>query len=116
MYEYKCKVLSIYDADTMTVEVDLGFFIKHRIKIRLSGIDTPEIRTRNLEEKALAIEARDYVRDLLLDKEVIINTEKTGKYGRYLAIIRYNDININHKLIELGYARVYDGGTRQSWF
>jgi len=107
MYNYKAKVLDIYDGDTMTVEIDLGFTIKFTAKLRLLGIDTPEIRSKDQTEKALAYEARDYLRNLLLNKEVTINTTKKGKYGRYLATIFYNNININDELLRLGYAKKY---------
>jgi len=116
MYNYKAKVLDVYDADTITLQIDLGFCISVKEKVRLIGIDTPELRTRNEREKALGYEARDYVRDLILGKEVTITTEKKGKYGRYLANVFYDDININNELIRLGYARAYDGGTREPWF
>jgi len=116
MYNYKAKVIDIYDADTMTVEIDLGFYINYTQKIRLLGIDTPELRTKNVKEKHLAYEARDYIRDLLLDKYVTITTEKQGKYGRYLANVFYDDININNELICKGYAKPYYGGKRETWF
>lgn len=116
MYKYKATILSCYDSDTYTVLIDLGFNINLKEKIRLLGIDSPEIRTSNKKEKALAYEARDYIRKLIEGKEVIIETEKTGKYGRYLANVFYDDININNELIRLGYARPYDGGKREKWF
>lgn len=116
MYNYKAKVLSIYDGDTMTLEIDLGFKISHIIKIRLAGIDTPEIRTKNKKEKELAYKVRDYLRNMLLNKEVIITTEKSGKYGRYLCHLYYDDTYINNHLIVLGYAKPYDGGKREPFF
>lgn len=116
MYEYKAKVIDIYDADTMTLEIYLGFHITVVEKVRLLGIDTPELRTKNLKEKELGYEARDYLCDLILGKEIIVTTEKQGKFGRYLANIFYDDININNELIRLGYAHPYDGGKRKPWF
>jgi len=116
MYNYKAKVIDIYDADTMTLQIDLGFYISKVEKVRLMGIDTPELRTRNLREKELGYEARDYVRDLILNEEVIVTTEKKGKYGRYLVNIFYNDININNELIRKGYAKPYYGGKKEKWF
>jgi len=116
MYNYRARVISIYDADTMTLEIDLGFHIKITEKVRLMGIDTPELRTKNKKEKKLGYEARDYLRELILNKEVIINTEKKGKFGRYLVDVYYDDININNELIRKGYAKSYDGGKKKKWF
>ena len=115
MYEYKAIVTDVYDGDTMTLDIQLGFHITFTQKVRLMGIDTPEIRTKNMCEKQLAYKARDYLRELLLNKMVMVTTEKQGKYGRYVVNLFYDDVNINNELIRLGFARVYDGGARQPW-
>jgi len=117
VYEYKATIIDIYDADTMTLEIDLGFNIKITEKVRLYGIDTPELRTKNKQEKKLGYEARDYLRNLLLDKDVTIQTikDKKGKFGRYLVVVYYEDDNINNHLIDLGYAKEYFGGTKEKW-
>ena len=117
MYKYKAKVVDIYDADTLTLEIQLGFYITMVQKVRLIGIDTPELRTKDLREKELGYKARDSLRDLILEKEVEIETTKQGKYGRYLVNIFYDDININNELIRLGYAKPYFGGKKsKNWF
>lgn len=115
---YEAKVISVYDADTATLMIDLGCKVTIKEKVRFYGIDTPEIRTRNKREKALGLEARDFVRDLILDKTVIIKTfkDKKGKFGRYLANIYVDDISLNDLLVQKGYAKVYLGGKREKWF
>jgi len=88
MYEYRAKVIKVYDGDTITVELDLGFKIKKEEKIRLIGINTPEVRG---EEREQGLISRDRLRELILGKDIIIRTQKDkkGKYGRYLGDITY---------------------------
>ena len=112
MYVYKAKIVKVYDGDTVTAVVDLGFGITNTIKIRLYGIDTPEIRG---DERPDGLVSRDRLRELILDKEVIIKTikDRTGKYGRYLAEIyqwdgtQQNRISVNEMLITEGLAEKY---------
>ena len=84
MYEYTAKITSVYDGDTVTGDVDLGFgiWIKKQ-KFRLMGIDTPEIRTKDKDEKVRGYEARDRLRELILGKTVRIRSFGKGKYGDY---------------------------------
>ncbi len=117
MYKYKGTVIKCYDADTMTIEFDLGFKIKYEEQIRLYGIDTPELRTKNLKEKALGYKARDFVRELIMDKEFEFKTYKEGKFGRYLCVLYLKDkVTLNDLLISKGYAKLYDGGKKTKWF
>lgn len=116
MYEYRAKILEIYDGDTMTLNIDLGFDISIKKKIRLLGINTPEVRTSNKEEKKLGIEVRDFLREMLLGKEVIITTQKPDKYGRSLSTMYHNGTCINTLLKEMNYAKPYWGGKRKRWF
>ena len=104
MFSYSCQVISIYDADTITGVVDLGFKLNFKIKLRLFGINAPEMRGK---EKRQGTKSRDWLREQILDKTVQINTikDKQGKYGRYLTVIYYNGENINEKLVMLGYAK-----------
>jgi micrococcal nuclease len=104
MYEYKGKVISIYDGDTLTAEVDLGFNINITEKFRLSGLNAPEVRG---EERGSGLISRDKLRDKILGKEVIIKTFKdsTEKYGRYIAEIYLETENINEWLITEGLAQ-----------
>ena len=105
-YFYKAYVLSVYDGDTITCLVDCGFNIKVEMKLRLLGIDTPELRG---EEREDGLVSRDYMRELILDKDVLIETyrDKTGKYGRMLATIHLDGLNVNEHLITEGYAKKY---------
>jgi len=92
MYEYRAKYLGNYDGDTVTFEVDLGFKIKHTIKVRIRGINTPELRTQDPELFKKAVKAKEYVEDVLSNEPIIIIRtlkDRTEKYGRYLADILY---------------------------
>ena len=117
LYGYKAKVLSSYDADNLEILIDCGFNIYLKEKARLNGIDAPELRTKNKKEKELAYEARNYVRDLVLDKDIEITTTKEGKYGRYLIDVYLEDgTHLNKHLIDIGYAKEYHGGKKEKWF
>jgi len=88
MYEYNAEVTSVYDGDTCTATIDLGFkLFTRKAKLRLVGIDTYELRSSDMAEKLLAIEARSYLRGLILEQQVRIKSERKGKYGRYLVTI-----------------------------
>lgn len=105
-YKYKARIVAVYDGDTVTASIDLGFSIKFETKLRLYGIDTPEIRG---EERPDGLVSRDWLRDKVLGKEVVIQTykDRTGKYGRYLATIYLDNVNLNVQLIEEGLAESY---------
>ena len=106
-FTYRAKVVSVYDGDTIRADVDLGFSLRMcNASFRLSGIDTPEIRGAEREE---GIKVRDIVREMILGRDVIIETEKdkSGKYGRYLATIWIDGINVNKWLVEQGHAERY---------
>jgi len=111
MYEYTAKITSVYDGDTVTGDVDLGFgiWIKKQ-KFRLMGIDTPEIRTKDKDEKVRGYEARDRLRELVLGKTVRIRSFGKGKYGRWLVDIFIEEIDtrsVNQLLILEGHADHY---------
>ena len=107
MYTYRAKIISVYDGDTVTALVDLGFGISTKIKVRLKGIDTPELRG-SIEEKVKGIAAREFLRDKVLDKDIVIQTfkDKKGKYGRYIGVLWVDDTNINELLVEQGHAEI----------
>ena len=109
MYEYSAVITNVYDGDTLTADVDLGFKTwAKKVKLRLAGIDTPEIRTKDPQEKIKAIEARDRVRELCLGKEVVIKTHGKGKYGRWLTTIQISDnIDLAQSLIQENLGKVY---------
>ena len=106
MYQYKAKIIDVYDGDTVTAVVDLGFLHFQEMKLRLYGIDTPELKG---DDRERGLEVRDILRNLILDKEVMIHSykDKQGKYGRYLATIFLDGININNWLVDEGHAVVY---------
>jgi len=107
-YTYDVKVVSVYDGDTITVNVDLGFKIwANKIKVRLWGINTPEIRGGTAETKARGKMVTEYVRDLILDKEVVMKSLGQGKYGRWLALIYIDGVELNQHLVDKGYAVEY---------
>jgi len=119
MYEYYVKkVESVVDGDTIDVLIDLGFDILFASRVRLAGIDTPESRTKDLAEKKLGLEAKEYLKSKLKDaKSVKIKTEKmdsSEKYGRILGWIFIDDqtVSINEQMITDGYAWGYLGDTK----
>ena len=119
-YYYIAEVVSVYDGDTITCNVDLGFKTFKRVKIRLTGIDTPEIRTRDLEEKKRGYASRDWLSSQILGKNILLHTQEKGKFGRWLGTIwSLEEENIseqnsyNQKLITEGHANPYDGGKRK---
>jgi micrococcal nuclease len=114
MFEYMARVLEVIDGDTIDVSVDLGFSVQHTIRIRLYGINTPETRTRNKEEKQKGLAAKARLKELVEGKFVSIKTKKdnTEKFGRYLAEIYLDNTNINQTLITEGHAQPYFGEKR----
>ena len=114
------------DGDTIDVTLDLGFSLTKKERVRIAGVDTPEKRTRNLEEKELGIDATNWLKDkikdtLTGDNELTIRTELVGgvgKYGRLLGwlYVGDDDYSLNEQMITEGYAWPYDGGTKQKNF
>ena len=116
MFEYLCKVTRVVDGDTIDVNIDLGFNIWHKARVRMAGIDTPESRTRNKKEKVLGLAAKARLKELLKSQKVSIQCSKEkGKFGRVLADVRVNDKSINLQLIDEGHAREYHGGKKIPW-
>ena len=111
------KVVKVYDGDTITVAARLPYSASHvyRFHIRLSGIDTPEIKGKSEAEKVIAAKARDALHELVYGKLVIVSNRKTEKYGRILADIWLGNIHVNQWLLDKGYAVKYDGGTKHKW-
>ena len=120
------EINRVLDGDTIDVTIDLGFDLYKKERVRIAGVDTPEKRTRNLEEKALGIDATNWVKEKLdgaIDgnDELSIRTELVGgvgKYGRLLGwlYIGDGDVSLNEQMIDEGYAWEYDGGTKQKDF
>ena len=103
-YQYPALVVSVYDGDTITVNIDLGFGVElKKQKIRLYGINTPEVRGASKEQ---GIMSRDYVRAKILHKMITLQSikDKKGKYGRWLGIVIIDNVNLNKELITKDFA------------
>ena len=111
LYHYRAVFRSNYDGDTIRLDIDLGMGVwLHNQTIRLLGINTPELRSIDPDEKHRAYRARDFVQDILTGCESITiktHQDKTGKYGRWLAVVYINDDeNLNKMLIDAGLASI----------
>lgn len=116
------QVIKVYDADTITIASKLPYDSSplYRLSVRLTGIDTPEIKGKGVteDEKQAAVEARDFVSNLVLHKQVRLENIESEKYGRILADVFIGDIHLNQLLVQERYAVRYDGGTKikpDSW-
>ena len=105
MYNYKAKLIRTIDGDTIDLEIDLGFDIWHKIRVRLDNINTPESRTRDLKEKKLGLKAKKFTNNFLKGKEIIVNTNKQGKFGRFLANLTVRGADLADALLEANLAR-----------
>ena len=120
------KINRVVDGDTIDVTLDLGFSLTKKERVRIAGVDTPEKRTRDKEEKILGIDATNWMKEKLTetikgDEELVIRTELkggVGKYGRLLGWLYIGDdeFSLNEQMITEGYAWAYDGGTKQKNF
>ena len=120
------EINKVVDGDTIDVTIDLGFDLYKKERVRIAGVDTPEKRTRDLEEKELGLDATNWMKQNLEgaidgDDELTIRTELkggVGKYGRLLGWLYVGDeeISLNELMIQEGYAWAYDGGTKQKNF
>lgn len=112
----KGKVVKIYDGDTITIAAKLPYSSSplYRFSVRLNGIDTPELHTKNLEEKEMAEKARDALKMQIMNKEVELKNTKTEKYGRLLADVYCENFYINEWLVNERFAVKYDGGTKKT--
>ena len=120
------KINKVVDGDTIDVTLDLGFSLTKKERVRIAGVDTPEKRTRDKEEKTLGIDATNWMKEKLTetikgDEELVIRTELkggVGKYGRLLGWLYIGDdeFSLNEQMITEGYAWAYDGGTKQKNF
>ena len=120
------EINRVVDGDTIDVTIDLGFDLYKKERVRVAGVDTPEKRTRDLEEKALGLDATNWLKEKLEstlagEEELTIRTELkggVGKYGRLLGWLYIGDaeVSLNESMITEGYAWAYDGGTKQKDF
>mgnify|MGYP001305742837 FL=1 len=120
------EINRVLDGDTIDVTIDLGFDLYKKERVRIAGVDTPEKRTRNLEEKELGIDATNWLKEKLEstlagDDQLFIRTELVGgvgKYGRLLGWCYIGDaeVSLNEQMITEGYAWEYDGGKKKKDF
>lgn len=106
MFTYNAHVERVVDGDTIDVSIDLGFDIWHKVRLRLADIDTPEVST----EKGKLV--KKFVIEFLEGKDVVIETTKPDKYGRYLATVFLNGESFNKALLTMEYAVAYNGGKK----
>ena len=117
MYEYRCKVSRVVDGDTVDVDIDLGFGVwLHKERVRIIGIDTPESRTRDKEEKKYGLAAKAFVKDFFKIGDVILTTKKydaKGKFGRILGDFKCNGRTLSKVMIEMHHAVEYHGQSKE---
>ena len=115
MYEYKCNITRDVDGDTVDAEIDCGFDIIYKSRIRLYGIDTPESRTSNLDEKARGKLASQFIKDKIAEAKLVkvkTKLDKKGKFGRVLGSIIADDLDLNQTMIEKHLAVAYFGQSK----
>jgi micrococcal nuclease len=122
MYTYKAKLEKVVDGDTIDVSIDLGFDVSVKKRVRFAGINAPESRTRDLEEKAKGLAAKDRVKAIFTENpSFTLESKELGKYGRVLGELYVNkldgndqltQISVNQQLIKEGHAVEYHGGKR----
>jgi len=120
LYHYLAEVTSVYDGDTFDCLVDMGFSTSIKIKVRVLGIDTPEMKSKDPDQKAKAVLARDYLRDQTLNNKIILRTAGLEKYGRWLGELwrvpaEGADLgeSLNDEMVRLGHAKAYFGGKKE---
>ena len=114
MFYYKAEILRIVDGDTVDVRIDLGFNMWHKCRVRLMGINAPESRTRDLEEKARGLAAKEWLKNILeaSSDDIEMQSHGEGKYGRVLGTFFIRGVDINDLMVNEGHAELYDGGKR----
>ena len=116
LYHYSAEVTRVVDGDTVDAFVDLGFDMHSKQRVRLFGINTPECRTRDKEEKKRGLAAKARLKEMLSEEKnkCVIKTrlDKKGKFGRVLGVLYVNDKDLNNQLVKEGHAKKYYGGSR----
>lgn len=113
-YQTEANVVSVHDGDTIKAVFPFNDKL-YRWNCRIDGVDTPELKTKNLKEKEAGIVARDALREKILDKVVKLTCKEFDKYGRLLVDVEYDNCLINKWLIDSNYAKPYFGGKKVSW-
>jgi len=110
-------VIKVYDGDTITIASKMPYENSplFRFNVRLNGIDTPEIKSKNENEKILAKKARDSLSQLIMNKNVTLKNVKNEKYGRILSDVYLDDLHVNKWMIDQQFAVEYDGKTKKLW-
>jgi len=115
-YSYRVKsIVKIIDGDTFDCIMDLGFDVLLEARVRMMGIDTPESRTRDLEEKKFGLLAKEYLTEKLATEDIIVTTEvdnEKGKFGRILGWVWANGVNVNKQMIDENMAVAYHGQSK----
>tara|TARA_R100001143_G_C3291143_1_gene101287 strand:- start:139 stop:570 length:432 start_codon:yes stop_codon:yes gene_type:complete len=115
MYEYNCTVNRIVDGDTIDVTLDLGFSVLYKSRVRLYGIDTPESRTRDKDEKVRGLLSKEFLKKAVTDEKVVLKTklkDSRGKFGRVLAEVWVNNQNVNQNMVTENHAVAYFGQSK----
>ncbi len=112
------KCVYVYDGDTVHIVFKMpGGNECYKWVVRMNGIDTPEMKTKNAAEKKAAVSARDFLKEKILDKIIIVDCLEFDKYGRLLAelFVEDNPVSLSQQMIQYGHAKAYDGGTKEGW-
>ena len=117
MYEYRCKVRRVVDGDTVDIDIDLGFGVwLHKERVRIYGIDTPESRTRDKEEKKYGLMAKEFVKQFVKGDSIKLTTQKydaKGKFGRILGDIIVDKVSMSDTMIQEHHAVIYHGQSKE---
>ena len=114
-YNYDVEVKRVVDGDTVDVMIDLGFNTHIKRRVRMYGINAPESRTRDLEEKKRGLAAKERLKEILASDKIIMKSHGKGKYGRILGelfVEKAQEISVNNMLVREGHANEYFGGKR----
>jgi len=108
MYEYQAEVIRIIDGDTIVLNIDLGYHLSWKVSCRLYGINCPELRSKDSQERIQAKAAKDFTaQELPIGSTVLIASQELDKYGRPLVDIFYGDRHLNFELVNNNYATIY---------
>jgi len=117
MYEYRCKIRRVVDGDTVDIDIDLGFGVwLHKERVRIYGIDTPESRTRDKEEKKYGLMAKEFVKQFIKGDSIKLTTQKydaKGKFGRILGDIIVDNRSLSDTMIQEHHAVIYHGQSKE---
>jgi len=118
LYNYKAELIKVVDGDTVDLNISLGCGVFKKERVRLEGLNAPEIHTKDLREKAVGLDAMAFTERFLGDGfgKCYVKSSERGKYGRLLIELFVDGKSLNKSLIKEGHARIYNGGKRKAWF